>query len=68
MRQDIKIEGRLSKLETAMVDIRADISDLKTNHIFHIYEKLESSKNLTIGLLVGLIANLIGVVLSMFLK
>ena len=66
--QQIKLENRLTRLEESLANMHTDILSIKDNHLTSIYSKLETSRNLTVGLLVGLVMNLIGVMVAIVLK
>ena len=68
----IKLEKRLTTLEVKQGDILSELKHIRTNHLDHIYKKLEeiNDKFLTeakwrTGLLTAVILTLIGTILNL---
>ena len=62
--QQLKLENRITKLETAFINMHQDILDIKNNELVHLHNRLEAGGKIVVGILVGLIMNLVGVIIS----
>lgn len=63
--QQIKLENRITKLEVSLQEVKADLLEIRDNHLKHLARRIDSGSKVVIGILVGLIMNLIGVVLTL---
>ncbi len=68
MKQELRLENRITKLEVTVAEMGKDVKEIKDNHLVHLHNRIEAGGKIVVGILVALIINLIGVVISIALR